>query len=246
MSKLIKNGLSAALFATLVFTSITPAFAQYNNQYNGNDYGYGQASAPAKNGNYRMQPLRGSVATIAAGTVMNASISGMISTSSVSIGSPVRAVLEADVLGSNGSTVLPAGTQVQGQVTTLTKAGRFGKNGQLGVTFNTAMLPNGQRVPIFGKIATADGTGILKGGIGSSTLATVAKNTVAGTAIGALAGTALAPMAGGHVGRGAVYGTATGAGLGFLSNAVIKGKDIVIPSDFQIQLDQPVNVGAGY
>jgi hypothetical protein len=249
MSKSIKNSLSVALLAALALTSIAPAFAQYSNQYRGNDYGYTQPAKSANNNGYNsytMQPLRGSVATIAAGTVMNANISGMVSTANVTLGSPVRAMLGADVIGANGSVVLPAGSQIEGQVTTLTKAGRFSKNGQLGVMFNSATLPSGQRIPIMAKIATADGTGILKGGVGGNLMTSVAKNTVKGTALGAIAGTALAPMAGGSVGKGAIYGTATGAGVGFLSNAMIKGAEAIIPSSFQIQLDQPVNVGAGY
>lgn len=249
MSKFTKNTLSIALLATLALTSVTPAFAQYSNQYKGNDYGYGQPAQSSNNSGYKsynMQPLRGSVATIAAGTVMNASISGMVSSASVTLGSPVRAILGADVIGANGNVVLPSGTQVEGQVTTLTKAGRFSKNGQLGVMFNSATLPSGQRIPIMAKIATVDGTGLLKGGTNASTMASVAKNTVKGTAIGAIAGVAMGPMSGGGAGKGAIYGTATGAGLGLLSNAWIKGADAVIPSSFQIQLDQPVNVGAGY
>lgn len=246
----MKSSMTAVLLAAMAITSISPAFAQYNNQYRGYDYGYGKTTPVNQYGggyqSYTMQPLRGSVSTVAAGTIMNASPLGSISSANTAIGAPVRAILGADVVGMNGSVVLPVGTTVEGQVTSLTRAGGFARNGQIGVIFNAAVTPNGQRIPITAKIATADGTGILKGGTGMTTAANIAKSTVTGTAVGAVAGTALAPMAGGKVGRGAVYGTAVGAGAGLLSNVLRKGIDAVIPSNFQLQLDAPVNVGAGY
>ncbi|MEI7474463.1 MAG: hypothetical protein WCK67_06750 [bacterium] len=252
MSKERKAGVAAVILTAIAITSINPAMAQNYNQYKGYDYGkqnttnqYG-GYQPNYQGYQQMQPLRGSVASVSAGTMMSASISGMVSSANSAIGMPVRAILGNDVIGGNGNVVLPAGTLVEGQVTSLTKAGGFARNGQLGVIFNSATTPNGQRFPITAKIATEDGTGILKGGTGKSMAASIAKNTIAGTAIGAVAGTALGPMAGGHVGRGAVYGTAVGAGAGLFSNALKKGVDAVIPSSFQIQLDTPVNIGAGY
>lgn len=246
MKNRLNSKLALALALTMAITTITPAFAQYNNQYRGYDYGYGQTTPVNTYGGYTMQPLQGNVTTVNAGTVMDASISGMVSSENSAIGMPVRAILGSNVMAMNGAIALPAGTVVEGQVFALTRAGGFGRNGKLGVRFTSATTPSGQRVPISAKIATQDGSGILTGGTMKTTAINVAKTTVTGTAVGAIAGTALAPMAGGKVGKGAAYGTAVGAGAGFLSNVFKKGEEALIPSNFQLQLDSPVSIGGGY
>ena len=54
----------------------------------------------------------------------------------------------------------------------------------------------------------------------------------------------MGPLSGGHVGKGAIYGTAVGAGAGALAAAAQKGKDVTVSSGdkLEIKLDQPITV----
>ena len=56
----------------------------------------------------------------------------------------------------------------------------------------------------------------------------------------------MGPRSGGEVGRGAVYGTAVGGGLGLLNAARQSGEDVVIPANavVEIYFDQPITISA--
>lgn len=133
---------------------------------------------------------------------------------------------------------------MEGQVVMAKPAGRAGKNGELEIRFTSAMLPNGQRVPLSARIQTEDGTGIIKGGSTAGRFGRAAVTTGVGAGLGAALGTAMGPLSGGGVGRGAIYGTALGAGMGALGSAVQKGSPAVIESGepLNVVLDQPLTV----
>ena len=59
-------------------------------------------------------------------------------------------------------------------------------------------------------------------------------------------GTAMGALSGGSVGRGAVYGTAVGGGMGMAQNLFERGGNVEIPQNAQmnIVLDQPVTVSS--
>ena len=65
-------------------------------------------------------------------------------------------------------------------------------------------------------------------------------NLVAALTFGVLA------LAGGSVGKGAIYGTAIGAGLGLAKGVADKGESVEIPSNATIQVyfDQPITSAA--
>ena len=62
----------------------------------------------------------------------------------------------------------------------------------------------------------------------------------------AAAGTAMGAMSGGKVGRGAIYGTALGGGLGLIKSIADKGDNVEIPQNAQLDLvlTQPITVSA--
>jgi hypothetical protein len=111
----------------------------------------------------QIPPLQGYVVSAPAGTAMQASMSMTLSSEYARVGDRFTAVLGSDVMGSGGI-LLPAGTQLQGQVVSLNKAGMAGRNGALEVRFVSATLPTGQQVPISARIQTEDNTGIIRGG----------------------------------------------------------------------------------
>lgn len=208
---------------------------QYNNSYNNNAQPYGQQA-----------PLQGYVMTAPPGTVMSASLSSPVSSEFARVGDRFTATLASPV-ASGSSVILPAGSQMEGQVVMVKPAGRAGKSGELEVRFTSAMLPNGQRVPLSARIQTEDGTGIIKGGTTGGRVGRAAVTTGVGAGLGAALGTAMGPLSGGGVGRGAIYGTALGAGMGALGAAFQKGTPAQIESGepVNIVLDQPLTTSPG-
>lgn len=220
----------------------------------GNNQGYGGYGAQNYGApQYNQPPLQGYVVTAPPGTAVSATVSSAISSEYARVGDRFMATLGAPIVGGN-SVILPAGSQVEGQVVMAKPAGRMGKNGELEVRFTSAVLQNGQRVPISARIQTQDGTGIIKGGTGLGRLGRAGLTTGVGAGLGAALGTAMGPLSGGGVGRGAIYGTTLGAGMGALGAAVQKGVAAVLDSSqsINIVLDQPLtttpqdNGGAGY
>lgn len=234
--------LSASLLVGIIATaSAFPALAQYN--YN-NSYSSGYSTPtynqPAQN--YSLPPLQGRVVSAPAGTTVPAMTTYTISSMTSRVGDRVAVTLGSGLAG-NGGMVLPAGTVVEGQVVEVSKANRFfSRSGRLNIRFNTAITPDGRRVPISAKIATQDGTGVLTAGTTATRLKETAISGALGAGTGAVLGTALGGITG-STGKGAIYGTAIGSGLGLVAG---KGKDVELPSNAKVDivLDQPLTVGA--
>ncbi|MBK8189110.1 MAG: TrbI/VirB10 family protein [Vampirovibrionales bacterium] len=194
----------------------------------------------------QLQPLQGRVVTAPAGTAMTASLQMPLSSETARPGDRFTATLGGDI-AAGGSIVLPAGSQLEGQVFSAQAAGRAGRNGMLDVRFTSAITPGGQRVPLSARIQTEDGSGILKGGTAASRAGKAALRTGLGAGLGAALGTAMGPLSGGRVGRGAIYGTAVGGGLGALYAGAKKGEDAILPAGqtINITLDSPLTVTPG-
>lgn len=206
-------------------------------QYNQVQPQYGQQAAPS----YQQAPLQGYVVTAPPGTTVSATFTTPVSSEYARVGDRYTATL-GSAIASGTNVMLPAGSQVEGQVVMVKPAGRTGRNGELDIRFTTAVLPNGQRIPISARIQTEDGTGIIKGGTTGGRVGRAAITTGAGAGLGAALGTAMGPLSGGSVGRGAIYGTVLGAGMGALGSAWQKGKPAVIETGqpMNIVLDQPL------
>jgi hypothetical protein len=211
----------------------------YPGQYSGANTGYGA------------QPLQGYVVTAPAGTTVPATVSSPISSEFARVGDRFTVNLSGP-LATGGSVLLPAGSQVEGQVVMVKAAGRTGRNGELEIRFSSAILPGGQRLPLSARLQTEDNTGILKGGSTGGRVGRALVSTGVGSGLGAALGTAMGPLSGGGVGRGAIYGTVLGAGMGALGAAWQKGKPAVIDTSqpLNIVLDQPLTTspadGGGY
>ena len=212
--------------------------AGYNQNYNsGYNQGYNQG-----NSNYFPQ-LQGRVITVPQGTVITTSSTTDISSEYHTVGDTVSVMIGSDFFY-NGNVVLPAGSTIEGNVVLAEKAGLAGKNGRIKIKFTNAITSNGQRIPVSGKIATDDNSGILAGGTTTDRMMGVAKNVAVGSAAGAIMGTIMGPLSGGKVGKGAVYGTAVLGGLGLAKSVVDKGVDAIIPANsrIDIQLEQPMTI----
>lgn len=219
---------SALLSATLLSSVVAPCFAQYNNN---------------SQSNYSFSALKGHVVTIPMGTSISATAQNDISSETLTVGDSVMLSVGNNVY-SNGVLAIPAGSSLQGNVVIAQKAGFNNKGAKLKIKFTSAITPSGQRIPLSGKISTPDGSGILVGGTTKGRVTSTVKNSAVGAGIGALVGTFMGPLSGGKVGRGAVYGTAVGGGLGLGKSLIDKGNQVTIPAGNSVDviLDQPATI----
>lgn len=251
MRKGFKNTTSKLLAGLILASAISPAFAQ---NYN---YIKPVTKAPAKTYNkytpgysvpkagYGLPPLQGRVTTVPTGAVINGvAPSTTISTEYITAGDPVTFTINQPYYYGN-TVVLPAGTSIQGNAVIAQKSGFGGQYGKLKIMFNNAILPNGQRVPISGKLATNDGTGILTGGTTSGRVVDAGKNAAIGAGAGALTGLVASAISGGKKGKTTAIMSGIGGGLGLGKTLINKGNDVYLEEGqpVDIILDQPLTVG---
>lgn len=145
--------------------------------------------------------------TAPAGTSFAVRVNEEISTRNHSVGETFTATLAEPIVASDGTTMIPAGATVRGQVTDSRKSGRAGENASLGITF-TSISYGGRSYPIDSsasnvpsKLVSRDsnaqkaakvGGGAAAGAVIGRVLGKSTKSTIAGAAIGAAAGTAVA------------------------------------------------------
>ncbi len=206
-----------------------PGFNQPNYTQN-----YGQNYGQQQNYN-TLPPLQGHVATAPVGTAMTVRLPNSISSEYATVGQRINTTLSSD-LSIGGNVILPMGSVIEGQVVDVKKAGRFNKNGVINIRFTSAIAPNGQRLSLSAKIATEDGTGLIKGGTTTNAVVTTAKRTAVGAGLGAVLGTGVGAASGGKAGKGAVYGTAIGSGVGLFSNVMSKGKEAILNAHSSINI----------
>jgi len=150
-----------------------------------------------------------------------------------------------------GAGYIPAGTQVTGEITESQAGRRLSRSGALSIQFNSIRLPGGQSEPMEAHLVGTIGRYKEKNGVarGEGMEAKVGQFLLragGGAGLGAALGTGLGAIAGGGngVGRGAWGGAAIGGGLGGLDMFLRKGRDVIIPSgtQMQLQLEEPLNL----
>lgn len=189
--------------------------------------------------------LQGKVTYVPAGTVSTVMLSNSLSSESTTVGSPVSVTLVNDLMY-NGKLITSKGSVLNGTVIKAKKAGFGNRNGQIQVIFNTMTTPQGYNIPVNAVFKTDDNSGILKGGATKDSAKDYAKNTVVGAGAGAALGTAMGALSDGSVGKGAIYGTAIGGGLGLIKGAATKGDNLTVPSGayLDIYFTQPITLSA--
>lgn len=205
-----------------------------------------QYSAPTNYTNYQgYNNLQGYALYVPAGVTASAVLSQAIDSSTAVTGQSINAVLVDDFMY-NGNLIASSGSTIMGTITKARKSGFGGRNAQIQIRFTTIRTPYNNIIPISATIATDDSSGVLKGGTAKDSAKEYAKDTVIVAGSGAVLGTAMGALSGGSVGRGAIYGTALGGGLGLVKAAANKGDSVTIPANSQINIvfDQPITLGA--
>lgn len=194
---------------------------------------------------YNHNQLQGNVVMVPPYTTFSAISSMPISSETAKIGDAVIFYLGSDFYyGSN--LIACAGSNLNGIVTKVNKGGIGNRNGQIQIRFTNIVTPSNQIIPLTAHIKTNDGTGILKAGTAKDVTKEYAKDAVIGAAAGAALGTAMGALSGGKVGRGAIYGTAVGGGMGLMQNVFERGGNIDIPQNAQMDiiLEQAITVSS--
>ncbi len=226
---------------TTNFSAVQPNYAvqtqqpYYSGQYSQPQY---QAQQPV---NAYVSPLQGNVVMVPPNVNIPAVTTMEYNTETMAVGQNVSLVL-AQPFSYNGTVVAPAGSTIMGTAIQAKSAGHGTRNGCLQIKFTCLTTPQGQTIPISGKLRTDDGSGIVYGGTKMDTTKEYAKDMGVGAGIGAVAGLTMGALSGGKVGKGAVYGTAVGAGGGLVKSLWDKGGEVVIPANAAVDvvLDQPM------
>jgi len=256
-NKLIALALLTSVISTQVF--IGTAFAQTSGTMSPETVGkippntstLPKISVPADQENqdqqmppsdYSMPPLKGQVTSIPAGTSFMATVNATVSSNSCQLGDAVTATIVSPVI-INGTVVIPEGSQAIGQITYVDPAGRIGKDGSIDLRFTSIKLPNGQKIPLTGKIETVDKSGSLKGGSWKKQVVTGVATGAVATGAGTLAGLSFGALAGVPA-RLTVFGTALGGFLGLGYVFARKGKDASLPvgATVRVTLDQASSI----
>lgn len=244
---------------TVQTQTVTPQSAAYQGQQYTPQYGAQQYTAPqytqipyqqvaqpqTTTTTSSNQALKGYLVSVPSGVSIQATTMSELSSATSSLGQSVALVL-TNGFTYNNVQIAPAGSTITGNVIAVRKGGRAGKNGQLQIRFTQINTPYGQIIPVSAMIKTTDGTGLLVAGTAKDAAKEYGKDVAIGAASGAVLGTAMGAMSQGSVGKGAIYGTALGGGLGLVKSLWDKGVDVVIPvnSSLELLIDQPITVQA--
>lgn len=189
------------------------------------------------------QPLFGTVTTVPVGTTFQIITNSEVNSKTTRVGEFFSATLSQPIVV-GPDIVVPAGSEVYGQITYSEEAGRVGRNANMEIKFTGIKPVNGNRIPMVGKVLTKDGSGILKGGSVKEQLVKSTAYAGAVTAGGLAAGAGLGAIAG-KAGAGAVLGSVVGGIVGIGYVIMRKGRNVELPvgTGMIISLEQPLTVG---
>ena len=198
------------------------------------------AAAPAASGTAAPAPSAAApappppqeiVRTIPAGTSIQVRNNEPISSQTAQDGQTFSAVVEADILDSNGQVVVPRGSTATLVVRNVVAQGKVEGRSELSVDVGSVTV-NGKVY----RLETSDVERQGREGVGMN------KRTGTFAGGGAALGGIMGALAGG--GKGAAIGALSGAGAGTAAQAATRGKGTVIPAEtlLSFQLEAPVHI----
>ena len=175
---------------------------------------------------------------VPAGTIIPVSLTSRVSTKHAREGDGVygKTVFPITI---NNKIVIPEGSNLRGKITEIRRPGRVKGKGELTLTFQTLVLPNGTTLPIYTSLGGVGGTAERKGEAtvqGDTSKGHDAKTVGTTTAQGALIGVIA------DRGRGAAIGGGIGAAAGTAAVLLTRGKDLVLDpgTTIEVVLDRPL------
>ena len=166
--------------------------------------------------------------TVKADSMVAIRLNQQLSSATAKVEDRVTAIVSNDLMA-DGRMVVPAGSRLEGTVTTVQPGSKFKGRARLGIRFHTLVLADGMRVPIQTEALYRDGE--------SATRATATK---VGT--GAAAGAIIGGLLGGK--RGAIIGGTVGAGGGTAAVMASDSREAVLESGspLSMRLTAPVTI----
>ena len=178
--------------------------------------------------------------TVPADTVLSVRMNQTIGSEKARVGDEFTTTVTLPVHAS-GVEVIPAGSQVVGRVTSVTRASRKSKAGTIGVHFVSLRLPTGIARAMNGDLTNVS-EGVNADNEGEVGGQSATKRNVVFVGGGAAAGALIGGIAGG--GKGAGIGAGVGAGLGVAGALFSKGHEAVVESgtEFGVILNQSLSL----
>ena len=185
------------------------------------------------------------VLEIPAGTKVPLALKNAISTKTTREGDPVYAETVFPVVV-NERVMIPAGTYVQGRITSSKRAGRIKGHAEVLMHFTTLIYPSGYTVVLPGALDSVPGADkttmkgeegtIRQDGQTAEKVGTVAGTAATGTTIGAVTGG----------GKGALIGAAAGSAVGTAIALLSRGNDVKLDAGTTVEMviQRPVTLDA--
>jgi type IV secretory pathway VirB10-like protein len=176
-------------------------------------------------------PPKTTTVIVPAGTYLAAELTKTLASDTSKVGETFRARIGQDLTQDDGLVVIPAGSEVVGEVTAATPGKKIGGQARLTLKITDLVLPTGKTVPI-------DATIVQEGkGKGGRDAATIGGAAAGGAVLGRILG-------GADRGRGGVIGALVGAAAGAVIAARTPAEQVVVPKGtaLGLRLDQPVEV----
>jgi hypothetical protein len=194
------------------------------------------ATLPATAQKRRPAPKR---YTVRANSVIRVRMNNKLSSKTANVGDRFTTTV-VDPVYVGGIEVVPAGSTLTGRVTTVKRAARKSKAGEMGADFISIRTPAGRTYAISGSLASSEDGEVNTDNEGGVKGKSSKKRNIGFIGGGAAGGALIGAIAGG--GSGAAIGAGVGAGLGIAGSLLSKGKEAEVKpgTEFGVILNRNV------
>jgi len=189
----------------------------------------------------RATPPRVALYTVPADTVIRVRMNSQLKSDTARVGDRFSANVTEVVYASNGVEVIPTGSKVWGNVTSVRRAGRR-TPGSISVGFNQVELPNGARYAINGSLSGLQADDVNSDNEGTVSGRSNRKRDAVFIGGGAATGAIIGAIAGG--GKGAGIGAILGGAAGTAGRVYEREQDAEVKSgtEFGVILNRSVSL----
>ena len=179
---------------------------------------------------------------IKTGTVFRVRLENDLSSKTARVGDTFRTKTIDPVYSSGGVQLVPAGSTIFGRVSSVQRAAKNGKVGNINVTFYSLVLPNQRKAAINGMLTSLDEGGTTSDNEGTVSAKKTSKRNLRFIGGGAAGGAIIGGITGG--GKGAAVGAGVGAVGGLIAKHVSKGKEAEVKSgtEFGVYLNRSISL----
>lgn len=179
--------------------------------------------------------LKGRVMSVGKGTTINVYLQHAINTATARVGDSVTAVLKNNWVTRDSKVIAPQGSVLYGKLIEANSARRGLRNGNVQISFNKLVTPDGKTYTLSTDSIDFD---VTNEGAVKSTVKEVAVASI----IGGLAGLVLAATSDKNLASGAAIGAGIAGGFSLINNTAQKGIDAEIPAYTELDVDVLRNI----